>query len=111
MRRGISGRLATRIWLLRSLAAAALALTFGYLPYHLYSRSGFGRYVRLREDLHALRAHNDRLRVENAGLARQAEALRSDLRAVERVARAELGWVRPGEIVFETGAPPSPGKR
>ncbi len=40
---------------------------------------------------------------------REANSLRSDLGAVERVARAELGWVRPGEIVVDlgsSGAPP-----
>jgi cell division protein FtsB len=60
----------------------------------------------LRRDLAALRAHNGALRAENERLAREAEALRSDtdLSAVERVARAELGWVRPGEMVVDLSA-------
>ena len=90
-------------WVWRGAAAVALALTFGYLPYHLYARSGFASYLRLCEDLRVVRAQNARLRAENARLARDAQALSSDLRALERVARAELGWVRPGEVIFDVG--------
>jgi cell division protein FtsB len=90
-----------RAWLWRGLAAVALALTFGYVPYHLYARSGFARYLRLCEDLRVVRGQNARLRAENERLARDAEAVTSDLRALERVARAELGWVLPGEVIFD----------
>jgi cell division protein FtsB len=90
-----------RAWLWRCVAAGALALTFGYVPYHLYARSGFARYLRLCEDLRVVRTQNARLRAENERLARDAEAVTSDLRALERVARAELGWVLPGEVIFD----------
>jgi cell division protein FtsB len=86
-------------------AAAVLALTFGYLPYLIYTHSGFGRYLRLRTDLRSIQAQNARLRVENDRLQREAEALRTDPRALERVARAELGWVRPGEVIFDLHQP------
>jgi cell division protein FtsB len=88
-------------WILRSLAAVMLAATFGYVPYHLYARSGFARYLQLRRDLAVTQTRNARLRTENERLSREAESLRSDPRAVENVARADLGWVRPGEVVFD----------
>jgi cell division protein FtsB len=88
-------------WILRGFAALALAATFGYGPYYLYANSGFARYLQLRRDLSAVQLRNARLRAENERLAREAEALRSNSRAVENVARADLGWVRPGEVVFE----------
>ena len=90
-----------RAWLWRGLAASALALTFGYVPYQIYARSGFARYLRLCDDLKAVRAQNVRLRAENERLARDAEAVTSDVRALERVARAELGWVLPGEVIID----------
>jgi cell division protein FtsB len=93
-------------WILRSLAALALAATFGYGPYYLYANSGFARYLQLRRDLVSVEARNAKLRAENERLSRQAEALRRDPRAVENVARADLGWVRPGEVVFELGRGP-----
>jgi len=93
-------------WILRVLAALALAATFGYGPYYLYANSGFARYLQLRRDLAAMEARNARLRAETQRLAREAEALRTNPRAVEKVARADLGWVRPGEVVFDMGRGP-----
>ena len=40
------------------------------------------------------------LRDRNTSLRRQIEALRHDPLAIERIAREELGYVRPGEITF-----------
>ena len=93
----------TKTWLGRLAAALAVTVSLGYIPYHVYARSGLARTIALRRDLVALRARDGELRAENERLAREAEALRSDtdLGAIERVARAELGWVRPGEIVVD----------
>jgi cell division protein FtsB len=93
-------------WILRGLAAVLLAATFGYGPYHIYARSGFARYLQLRREVAATQLRNARLRAENERLLREAEGLRSLPRAVENVARADLGWVRPGEVVFELGRGP-----
>ena len=92
-----------RTWILRGLAAVLLAVTFGYVPYHLYAHSGYARYLELRRDLGAAKSRNTRLRAENDWLAREVEALRTDSRALEQVARADMGWVRPGEILFDFG--------
>jgi len=98
-------------------AVAFVACALGYIPYHLYARSGFARMLDLRRDLHALETRNAELRSETDRLGREAEALRSDLRAIERVAREEVGWGRRGEIVLDLeglDAPvtaPTPGKR
>lgn len=108
--RPASARLAARrrLWLFRAGAAVVLALTFGYLPYRIYARSGLAGFLQLREDLRAIQAQNAKLRLENERLAREVDALGSDMRAIERVARAELGWVRPGEVIFDIrGEPPA----
>jgi cell division protein FtsB len=93
-------------WILRVLAALALAATFGYGPYYLYANSGFARYLQLRRDLAVMETRNARLRAETERLAREAAALRTNPRAIEKVARSDLGWVRPGEVVFDTGREP-----
>lgn len=82
-----------------------MALTFGYLPYVIYTHSGFGRYLRLRTDLRSIQTQNARLRAENERLMREVDALQTDPRALERVARSELGWVRPGEVIFDLHQP------
>jgi cell division protein FtsB len=95
----------TKTWTGRFLAAALVALVLGYIPYHVYARSGLARTIALRRDLQTLHARNEELRAENERLARDADALRSDVGAVERVARAELGWVRPGELIVDLSRP------
>jgi cell division protein FtsB len=101
----------TKTWVGRVAAAAVVSAVLAYIPYHVYARSGLARTLALRRDLAALRARNQDLRVENERLAREAEALRDDPAAIERVARAELGWVKPGEIVVDLGAPVGPAAR
>jgi cell division protein FtsB len=95
-----------KAWVVRGLGAALLALTFGYVPYHLYSRSGFSRYLELRKELHSIQKAISRLRLENGRLEREASALRSDPRLIEREARARLMWVKPGEVIFDLGEAP-----
>jgi cell division protein FtsB len=99
MRRG------TKKWLGRVVAAGLIAGALTYVPYHVYARSGLARTRQLRRELATLKARNEQLRDETLRLARQAEALRDDTDAIERVARAELGWVRPGEIIVDLSRP------
>jgi cell division protein FtsB len=61
---------------------------------------GFRRYLRLRQDVEALEERNQLLSEQNDALLREINALRNDPGALERAAREELGYVRPGEIVF-----------
>jgi len=91
----------TKTWAGRLLAATLVTFLLGYIPYHVYARSGLARTIGLGRDLAGLRARNAELRAENERLAREADGLRSDRAAIERVARADLGWVRPGEILVD----------
>jgi len=60
-----------------------------------------------RSRAEALLAELEELRIENGRLAEQIRALRSDPRAIERLAREELGLVRRGETVFLIREQPS----
>ncbi len=66
--------------------------------------SGLRRHVELSGEVRRMRAENARLAAENAQLTREAHALRSDPAALERAAREELRFVRPGERVYWLGA-------
>jgi cell division protein FtsB len=96
----------TKTWAGRLVAAAVVAFVLAYVPYHLYARSGLAKTIALSRDLATLRARNQELRAANDRLEQEAEALRGDPAAIERVARADLGWVRPGEIVVDLGTAP-----
>jgi cell division protein FtsB len=96
----------TKTWAGRLAAAAVVAFVLAYVPYHLYARSGLAKTIALSRDLASLRGRNQELRAENDRLEREAEALRNDPAAIERVARSDLGWVRPGEIVVDLRTAP-----
>lgn len=66
---------------------------------------GFRRYLKLRQDVEALQERNRTLAQQNEGLLREINALRKDPAALERAAREELGYVKPGELVFHLEAP------
>ncbi len=81
------------VWLCVGVAAA-LAL------FAAVDAKGFRRYLELEQNLAALEARNRELREQNARYATEIEALKQDPVALERAAREELGFIRPGEIVF-----------
>ncbi|KFE70207.1 FtsB family cell division protein [Hyalangium minutum] len=61
---------------------------------------GFRRYLSLRQDVESLQERNRALSDQNEALRREISALRKDPAALERAVREELGFVKPGEIVF-----------
>lgn len=77
-----------------ALAAAAAAL----------DPSGLRRYLALASEVGRMEDENRRLAAENSSLSREVRALRSDPAALERAAREELRFVRPGERVYWLGA-------
>lgn len=83
------------LWLRRTLILIVAVL----LVDALFGDRGLARTIRTRrEHAQVLRALQD-LRRENAALRDQQRRLREDPRTIEGVARAELGLIRPGEIL------------
>lgn len=74
--------------------AAALVLL------SLMDSGGFRHSMALKRELAELEERNRVLRERNQALIEEIELLRSDPKALERAAREELGFVRPGELVF-----------
>jgi cell division protein FtsB len=66
----------------------------------LFGDRGVLHLIEQRHRAEALARDLGLLEAENARLAQEIAALRSDPRAIERLAREELGLVRPGETVF-----------
>lgn len=85
-----------RRWLRLLLAALAAML--------LYQFSGFRTWSELLavwEQENQLRQANESLREENTGIEAAIKELSPDGREVERIARQELGWAKPGEVVIK----------
>ncbi len=88
-------------WAVRILLASGMALAVGTIPARLLGGGGIQRARRLSEDLERLQAEVEEQRRVNAKLREEADALRDDPAAIERVSRDQLGLVREGEIVFQ----------
>lgn len=89
------------LWLLRLLVAVGLAVLIGYLPYHLYLRSGLSLFMSQRAELERIEQQNRDLRGLNTELRLQLSRIQEDDGEIERVARDELGLVRAGELIFK----------
>ena len=84
-----------------------MAIALGWLPYQLFGASGLSKLIQLRGELAHVRADNVELRKKNRALRAELGLYDDDDQgAVERIARDELGLVKPGEIVFKVEATP-----
>jgi cell division protein FtsB len=66
----------------------------------LFGDRGLLHLIDQRHRAEALAGEVEELEAENAHLVTEIAALRTDPRAIERLAREELGFARPGETVF-----------
>jgi cell division protein FtsB len=90
-----------QVWLMRALVFAASVLAVNAL----IGEHGLAETQRARREFRRTVAELSRLQYENASLAEQIRRLRHDPGAIEGVARAEMGLVRPGEILVFVNEP------
>jgi cell division protein FtsB len=84
-----------KAWILGT-ALALIALAVG----SVFGDRGVLNLVEKRRQVEELRGQLEQLRAENARLSGEIAALRTSSRAIERLAREELGFARPDETVF-----------
>jgi cell division protein FtsB len=84
----------------KAAALASLLALIALVVGSLFGDRGMLHLMSQRERAERLQAEIQELRAENARIAAEIEALRRDPRAIERLAREELGLARPGETVF-----------
>jgi cell division protein FtsB len=83
-------------------AGAILSLALFLLAIHdTFGSHGLLAMHHVQAQVHELRGEIDRLNQENTHLNKQVQALRTDPKAVERIAREEMGLARPGEMIFK----------
>lgn len=71
------------------------------LGFALFGDRGVLRALQFSRQKSALEAQVRQLEEENSGLRRDIEALRSDRRTIEGIARRELGMVKEDELVYQ----------
>jgi cell division protein FtsB len=100
----------------RLLLAVALCAILALVGRSILGDRGLFEVWRKKSSHQQLSAEVQVLRDENTSLRRQIEALRHDPLAIERIAREDLGYARPGEITFvfredtKTQATSNPGQ-
>ena len=71
------------------------------LAYHVvFAANGMVAYQRKRAEHEKLRQDILRLQQENNRISERVRELKSDPRAIEREAREQLKYARPGEVVY-----------
>ncbi len=85
--------------------AVLLALT---LTWHVIDgKHGLSAWEHERAQDRALKMEIQRLEQENADLQQQIQRLQSDPDAIEREARENLHYARPGEVIYTLPEPPA----
>lgn len=90
---------------------ASIIVVVGLLVGSLFGDRGLLQLVSQRERADALAREIEQLKADNSRLAADIGALRRDPAAIEKIAREELGLVRPGETVFVIREEPSADHR
>ena len=77
------------------------AVILFFLSFTVFGERGVLRIYRLSQEKEEIEQKAARIRAENEQLRREIEALKSDRRYLESIARKEFGLVRPNEIIYQ----------
>jgi cell division protein FtsB len=85
---------------------AAVLLIVGLLLHATFGANGMVVYRQKRAEMQALQSEVDRLQKENNRYVGQIRSLKTDPAAIEKEAREQLRYARPGEVVLVAPDPP-----
>ena len=104
-----SGRWRLRIYALRRrIATIAVTVLAASLFVHvMFGANGMVVYKQKRAEYEALRKQIVQVQQENDRYTQQIQGLKSDQKSIEKEAREQLGYAKPGEYVY---VPPVPAK-
>ncbi|MFZ0735116.1 MAG: septum formation initiator family protein [Candidatus Sulfotelmatobacter sp.] len=93
----------------RRIATIAVAVLAASLFVHvMFGANGMVVYKQKRAEYQALRKQVAQVQQDNDHYTQQIEGLKTDRGAIEKEAREDLGYARPGEYVYVTPAPAKP---
>jgi cell division protein FtsB len=101
--------LATRIYLLRRRIAtiAVTLLAISMFVHVMFGANGMVVYKQKRDEYHSLRKQIGQVQDENDRYTQLIQGLKTDQKAIEKEAREQLGYVKPGEYKY---VPPASAK-
>jgi cell division protein FtsB len=74
---------------------------FALLAHDVFGPHGFIAMRRTQKEIEQVQEQIGKMNDENKSLADQVSSLKSDPKAIERIAREEMGLARPGEMIFK----------
>jgi cell division protein FtsB len=93
----------------RRIATIAVTVVTASLFVHvMFGANGMIVYKQKRAEYEALRNQNIQVQQENDRYTRQIQGLKSDQQAIEKEAREQLGYAKPGEHVYVAQVPAKP---
>lgn len=85
----------------RKIATAAVLCIAALVAYHaVFGENGMVVYQRKRAELKSVNEDVQRFQQENQRLSEQIKELKTDPEAIEKEAREQLRYARPGEVIF-----------
>jgi cell division protein FtsB len=87
------------------LGLALLAL----LVHDIFGAHGFIAMRRTQQEIEEIRGQIGKINTENKSLTDQVNSLKTDPKAIERIAREEMGLARPGELIYKLPDSAKPG--
>jgi cell division protein FtsB len=93
----------------RRIATIAIAVvTCLFMVHVMFGANGMVVYKQKRSEYEALQKQIAHVRTENEKVTQQIQGLQSDQKAIEKEAREQLGYAKPGEYVYVAPAPAKP---
>ena len=93
----------------RRIATLAVAVIAGWLFLHvMFGSNGMMAYKQKRAEYELLRKQVVQVQQENDRYTQVIQSLKSDQTAIEKEAREQLGYAKPGEYVYVAPAPMKP---
>lgn len=82
---------------------------FALLVHDIFGAHGFIAMRRTQKEIADIQDQIGRINTENKSLSEQVTSLKSDPKAIERIAREEMGLARPGEMIYKLPDSAKPG--
>jgi len=76
-------------------------VVFGLFLHDIFGNNGYIAMRRTKQEIAHVQSEIARLNKENAELAEEVKALKSDPHQIESIARDELGLAKPGEVIIK----------
>ena len=82
---------------------------FALLVHDIFGAHGFIAMRRTQKEIEEIREQIGKINNENKSLTDQVNSLKTDPKAIERIAREEMGLARPGELIYKLPDSAKPG--